>query len=120
MKLLVIDNYDSFTWNLVQYLGELGAQLEVERNDALAVEDVLARGPDAIVISPGPCTPKEAGISVPAGMTVSVLEDSDTHVHLVLPAKPAALSDAQLDAIAAGDSDPTKIPGIPWNVIKQW
>ncbi len=62
----------------------------------------------------------EAGISVPAGVTVSVLEDSDTHFHLVLPAKPAALSDAQLDAIAAGDSDPTKMPGIPWDRIKQW
>ena len=65
MKLLMIDNYDSFTWNLVQYLGELGADLDVLRNDAVDVERCLAPGTDAIVISPGPCTPAEAGISVP-------------------------------------------------------
>jgi anthranilate synthase component 2 len=65
MKLLVIDNYDSFTYNLVQYLGELGAESDVVRNDAISVEDVGRRGADAIVISPGPCTPNEAGISVP-------------------------------------------------------
>jgi anthranilate synthase component 2 len=64
MKLLVIDNYDSFTYNLVQYLGELGATSDVVRNDAIPVEDVGRRGADAIVISPGPCTPAEAGISV--------------------------------------------------------
>jgi anthranilate synthase/aminodeoxychorismate synthase-like glutamine amidotransferase len=62
--ILVIDNYDSFTYNLVQYLGELGETLEVHRNDAIAVDAVAARQPDAIVISPGPCTPSEAGISV--------------------------------------------------------
>jgi len=65
VKLLVIDNYDSFTWNLVQYLGELGSACEVVRNDALAVEDVAELAIDGIVISPGPCTPREAGISVP-------------------------------------------------------
>jgi len=65
VKLLVIDNYDSFTYNLVQYLGELGASSDVVRNDAIPVEDVGRRGADAIVISPGPCTPNEAGISVP-------------------------------------------------------
>ena len=64
MKLLVIDNYDSFTYNLVQYLGELGASSDVVRNDEITVEDVGRRGADAIVISPGPCTPNEAGISV--------------------------------------------------------
>ncbi len=64
MRLLVIDNYDSFTFNLVQYLGELGAESEVVRNDAISVEEVGSRGADAIVISPGPCTPREAGISV--------------------------------------------------------
>ncbi|MEP9367239.1 aminodeoxychorismate/anthranilate synthase component II [Xanthobacter sp. VNH20] len=58
----LIDNYDSFTYNLVHYLGELGANVTVHRNDALSVEDVLAEKPDAIVISPGPCTPTEAGI----------------------------------------------------------
>jgi len=61
---LVIDNYDSFTYNLVQYLGELGARLEVRRNDALTVDDVERMKPERIVISPGPCTPAEAGISV--------------------------------------------------------
>ena len=60
--LLVIDNYDSFTWNLVHYLGELGAELEVARNDALQVAEALAAEPEAIVLSPGPCTPNEAGI----------------------------------------------------------
>jgi len=63
--LLVLDNYDSFTYNLVQYAGELGAEPVVYRNDALTVADALALQPDAIIISPGPCTPREAGISVP-------------------------------------------------------
>lgn len=62
--LLVIDNYDSFTYNLVQYFGELGETLEVHRNDALTVDQVGGMAPDAIVISPGPCSPREAGISV--------------------------------------------------------
>ena len=63
--LFVLDNYDSFTYNLVQYFGELGAEPVVYRNDALTVDDVLALKPDAAVISPGPGTPAEAGISVP-------------------------------------------------------
>jgi anthranilate synthase/aminodeoxychorismate synthase-like glutamine amidotransferase len=63
--ILVLDNYDSFTYNLVQFLGELGAEPVVHRNDALSVDDVGALAPEAIVISPGPCTPAEAGISVP-------------------------------------------------------
>lgn len=62
--LLVIDNYDSFTWNLVQYFGTLGAEPVVKRNDELGVDDVVALAPERIVISPGPCTPAEAGISV--------------------------------------------------------
>ena len=62
--ILVIDNYDSFTYNLVQYLGELGADVVVRRNDAIAVEEVGGLAPSAIVLSPGPCTPKEAGITV--------------------------------------------------------
>ncbi len=66
MKVLVIDNYDSFTYNLVQYLGELGAEVEVVRNDAETVEEMLARKPDRLVVSPGPCTPAEAGTSVEA------------------------------------------------------
>jgi len=61
---LMIDNYDSFTYNLVQYLAELGAQVEVKRNDQISVEDIARINPDKIVISPGPCTPREAGISV--------------------------------------------------------
>ena len=61
---LVIDNYDSFTYNLVQYLGELGATLEIYRNDQITIDQVINRNPDHIVISPGPCTPNEAGISV--------------------------------------------------------
>jgi anthranilate synthase/aminodeoxychorismate synthase-like glutamine amidotransferase len=66
MKVLVIDNYDSFTYNLVQYLGELGAELDVVRNDKAKVGDLLARKPDRLVISPGPCTPTDAGISIEA------------------------------------------------------
>ena len=63
--LLMLDNYDSFTWNLVQYLGELGAVVKVVRNDAMSLEEIEALHPDHVVISPGPCTPNEAGIAVP-------------------------------------------------------
>ena len=63
--LLVIDNYDSFTYNLVQYLGELGADMVVRRNDAISIDEVGALAPTAIVVSPGPCAPAQAGISVP-------------------------------------------------------
>ena len=63
--LLMIDNYDSFTYNLVQYLGELGAAVKVARNDAISLDEIEAMHPEGIVISPGPCTPTEAGISVP-------------------------------------------------------
>jgi anthranilate synthase component II len=75
--ILVIDNYDSFTFNLVQYLGELGADLLVKRNDEIGVEDVERLGATAIVISPGPCAPAQAGISVPVvrrwGATIPTL-----------------------------------------------
>src|SRR6266851_1801390 len=60
----VLDNYDSFTYNLVQYLGELGAQVEVRRNDEVAVGEIEAMHPERILLSPGPCTPQEAGISI--------------------------------------------------------
>ena len=66
MKVLVIDNYDSFTYNLVQYLGELGAETEVVRNDKATVAELLGRRPDRLVISPGPCTPGDAGVSIEA------------------------------------------------------
>ena len=66
MKLLMIDNYDSFTYNLVQYFGELGAAVEVFRNDEITLEGIAARQPDRLVVSPGPCSPNEAGISVAA------------------------------------------------------
>jgi para-aminobenzoate synthetase component 2 len=61
----VLDNYDSFTYNLVQYMGELGARMVIRRNDELTVEEVEALGPERILLSPGPCTPQEAGISIP-------------------------------------------------------
>lgn len=64
VRLVMVDNYDSFTYNLVQYFGELGADVVVVRNDEVTVEDIEGLRPDKIVISPGPCTPKEAGISV--------------------------------------------------------
>ena len=66
VRVLVIDNYDSFTYNLVQYLGELGSEVEVVRNDKATVEELLARRHERLVISPGPCTPAEAGISIDA------------------------------------------------------
>jgi anthranilate synthase/aminodeoxychorismate synthase-like glutamine amidotransferase len=75
--ILVIDNYDSFTYNLVQYLGELGADLVVHRNDAIGVEDISDMAPAGIVLSPGPCTPREAGITVDVikrwGATIPIL-----------------------------------------------
>ena len=64
--LLVIDNYDSFTYNLVQYLGELGAEVVVHRNDAISVEEIRTLGPSAMILSPGPCAPAQAGITVHA------------------------------------------------------
>ena len=66
IKLLMVDNYDSFTYNIVQYFGELGADIEVFRNDEIDLEGIAARKPERLVISPGPCSPKEAGISVAA------------------------------------------------------
>jgi anthranilate synthase/aminodeoxychorismate synthase-like glutamine amidotransferase len=65
-KVLMVDNYDSFTYNLVQYLGELGAEIEVVRNDVATVDELLERSPDRVVVSPGPCTPADAGISIEA------------------------------------------------------
>jgi anthranilate synthase/aminodeoxychorismate synthase-like glutamine amidotransferase len=65
-RVLLIDNYDSFTYNLVQYLGELGAEIDVVRNDVETVDRMRAREPDRVVVSPGPCTPDEAGVSVEA------------------------------------------------------
>jgi anthranilate synthase component 2 len=66
IKLLMVDNYDSFTYNIVQYFGELGADIEVFRNDEITIEGIAERNPDRLVISPGPCSPAEAGISVAA------------------------------------------------------
>ncbi|MFM8609004.1 MAG: aminodeoxychorismate/anthranilate synthase component II [Burkholderiaceae bacterium] len=66
IRLLMVDNYDSFTYNIVQYFGELGAEVEVFRNDEITLEGIAARQPDRLVISPGPCSPAEAGISVAA------------------------------------------------------
>ncbi len=66
MRVLVLDNYDSFTYNLVQFLGELGAEVEVVRNDHATVDELLIRGYDRVVVSPGPCTPDQAGVSLEA------------------------------------------------------
>ena len=66
MRVLVVDNYDSFTYNLVQYLGELGADLEVVRHDTAGIDELLLRGYDRVIVSPGPCTPDEAGVSLEA------------------------------------------------------
>ena len=77
MRVLVIDNYDSFTYNLVQYLGELGAEVEVVRNDRAEVGELLERGHDRLVVSPGPCTPAEAGIS---GAAIRAFAEAGTPV----------------------------------------
>jgi anthranilate synthase/aminodeoxychorismate synthase-like glutamine amidotransferase len=66
VRVLVLDNYDSFTYNLVQYLGELGAEVEVVRNDHATVDELMIRGYDRVIVSPGPCTPNEAGITLEA------------------------------------------------------
>jgi anthranilate synthase/aminodeoxychorismate synthase-like glutamine amidotransferase len=66
VRVLVVDNYDSFTWNLVQYLGELGSEIEVFRNDVASESELLGRRPERVVVSPGPCSPAEAGVSVAA------------------------------------------------------
>jgi len=66
VRVLVLDNYDSFTYNLVQYLGELGAELEVVRNDHSTIDELMVRGYDRVVVSPGPCTPNQAGLSLEA------------------------------------------------------
>jgi anthranilate synthase/aminodeoxychorismate synthase-like glutamine amidotransferase len=63
--IFVLDNYDSFTYNLVQYMGEMGAEMVIRRNDEVTVEEVIAMAPEKIVLSPGPCTPREAGVMVP-------------------------------------------------------
>ena len=77
LRILVIDNYDSFTFNLVQYLGELGAEVDVHKNDRIDVKGVAAAAPDGVLVSPGPCTPNEAGISLALigelGATVPIL-----------------------------------------------
>ena len=75
--LLMIDNYDSFTYNVVQYLGELGADVEVHRNDEITLAEIEAKAPEKIVISPGPCTPNEAGISM------AVVEQFGKHIPLL-------------------------------------
>jgi anthranilate synthase/aminodeoxychorismate synthase-like glutamine amidotransferase len=77
MKVLVIDNYDSFTYNLVQYLGELGAEMEVVRNDRAEVAELLERGADRLVVSPGPGTPADAGIS---GIAIRAFAEAGTPV----------------------------------------
>jgi anthranilate synthase/aminodeoxychorismate synthase-like glutamine amidotransferase len=77
MRVIVIDNYDSFTYNLVQYLGELGAGVDVFRNDKVGVRELLERGADRLVVSPGPCTPAEAGIS---GKAIRAFAEAGTPV----------------------------------------
>ncbi|MEN9709772.1 MAG: hypothetical protein RIQ68_2180 [Pseudomonadota bacterium] len=77
MKLVLVDNYDSFTWNLVHFFGSLGADVEVIRNDAISTQALLAKKPEAIVLSPGPCTPKDAGICL------EVIKQADGHVPIM-------------------------------------
>ncbi len=76
-RVLVVDNYDSFTWNLVQYLGELGCELEVVRNDEASADELLERRPERVVVSPGPCSPAEAGVS---GEAIRAFAERDTPV----------------------------------------
>ena len=106
--LLVIDNYDSFTYNLVHFLGEQGAELVVRRNDKISVDEAVAMAPEGIVISPGPCTPNEAGICLDlvarAGAIISKLfRDERTEVLEVARLRDATgLSDEQLGQLLDG------------------
>ena len=75
--ILMIDNYDSFTYNIVQYLGELGSNVKVVRNDMISIQDIEYMEPEKIVISPGPCTPKEAGVSI----------ETINHFHMIIKLK---------------------------------
>ena len=86
-SVLMVDNYDSFTYNLVQYLGELGAEIDVVRNDVATVDELLERAPDRVVVSPGPCTPDDAGISIEAMRRVPRGRDPDARR---LPRPPVA------------------------------
>ena len=99
MRVLVIDNYDSFTYNLVQYLGELGAEVEVVRNDKATVEELLAREPDRLVVSPGPCTPAEAGIS---GAAIKAFGEAGTPV-LGVCLGPQAMGEAVGGRVVQGE-----------------
>ena len=87
MRVLVVDNYDSFTYNLVQYLGELGAELEVVRNDHATVDELLIRGYDRVIVSPGPCTPNQAGITLEVVRRFPEARDPDARG---LPRSPGA------------------------------
>ena len=108
IKLLMVDNYDSFTFNIVQYFGELGAEVEVFRNDEITLEGIAARKPDRLVISPGPCSPAEAGVSVAAiqhfagklpmwlapvqAVVTTIVSDADDYAGQVLAKLKAAAS----------------------------
>ena len=91
--ILMIDNYDSFTYNIVQYLGELGANVKVVRNDMISTKDIEYMEPEKIVISPGPCTPKEAGISI----------DAINHFHSKLPILGICLGHQSIGAAFGGN-----------------
>src|ERR1700709_1384845 len=104
MRVLVIDNYDSFTYNLVQYLGELGAELEVVRTDKAEVGELLDRRPDRLVVSPGPCTPAEAGIS---GAAIRAFAEAGTPVLGVCLGHPA-LGEVFGGKVAQGQPIPGK------------
>ena len=91
--ILMIDNYDSFTYNIVQYLGELGANVKVVRNDMLSIKDIEHMEPEKIVISPGPCTPNEAGISV----------ETINHFHIKLPILGICLGHQSIGAAFGGN-----------------
>ena len=106
-RVFMIDNYDSFTYNLVQYLGELGAEITVKRNDRVTVAEIAAAGPSHLVVSPGPCTPNEAGISMDAiahfGITdpqhlADRIVDMIPHVPAMGPAVAAANANGNGDA----------------------
>jgi anthranilate/para-aminobenzoate synthase component II len=97
MRVLVIDNYDSFTYNLVQYLGELGAEVLVRRNDEVTPEEVSDLRPDRIVVSPGPCTPNEAGVSVELIERVGLSVDDNKDVDIL------ELLSLGLAVVAAGE-----------------
>ena len=115
MRVLLIDNYDSFTWNLVHLIGGLGAEVDVWRNDALTVDEALAGDHDAIVLSPGPCTPNEAGICLNLIREGAGSNATETRWACAPVASPAADSTLHCWTLNKNKKGTTGIHDVSWN-----